>query len=140
MRSVARIFVVALMAFAAVASAEERMLVEGILVRVNDRIITVSDFAQRVRTELSQFPEPPSEAEARKFVEIGKEFGRNIYTPEGPLVVYGTVIAWANEPHFDDGTPARMWEVHLAEIERQSAEWRRMISADVFSTVFTLTA
>jgi parvulin-like peptidyl-prolyl isomerase len=70
MRSVARIFVVALMAFAAVASADERMLVEGILVRVNDRIITVSDFAARVRTELSQFPEPPSEADARKYVEM----------------------------------------------------------------------
>ncbi len=70
MRNVAKIFVVAVMACAALASAGERMLVEGILVRVNDRIITVSDFAQRVRTELSQFPEPPSEAEARKFVEM----------------------------------------------------------------------
>jgi len=70
MRSLAKIFIVALTAFAAVASAGEKILVEGILVRVNDRIITVSDFSQRVRTELSQFPEPPSEAEARQFVEM----------------------------------------------------------------------
>ncbi len=70
MRSLAKTFLVAMVAFAAAASAAEKMLVEGILVRVNDRIITVSDFAQRVRTELSQFPEPPSEAEARQFVEM----------------------------------------------------------------------
>lgn len=49
-----------------------------------------------------------------------------IEAPDGPVIVYSTVIAWANEPHFDDGSPARMWEVHLAEIERQGAEWRRI--------------
>jgi parvulin-like peptidyl-prolyl isomerase len=70
MRSLARIFIVTLTVFAATAWAGERILVEGILVRVNDRIITVSDFAQRVRAELSQFPEPPPEAEARQFVEM----------------------------------------------------------------------
>jgi len=70
MRSLAKICIVALTAFAVVASAGEKILVEGILVRVNDRIITVSDFAQRVRTEFSQIPEPPSEAEARQYVEM----------------------------------------------------------------------
>ena len=39
--------------------------------------------------------------------------------PSGPILVYGTVIAWANEPFYDDGSPARMWQVHLAEITRQ---------------------
>lgn len=47
-------------------------------------------------------------------------------TPFGPLLVYGTVIAWANEPHHDDGRAARMWEVHLAEIERQAGEWAEL--------------
>jgi len=70
MRSLAKILVVAMAALAAVASAGERILVEGILVRVNDRIITLSDFERRVRTELSQIPEPPSEAEARQYVEM----------------------------------------------------------------------
>jgi endonuclease/exonuclease/phosphatase family metal-dependent hydrolase len=49
-----------------------------------------------------------------------------VHAPDGPLIVYGTVIAWANEPHFDDGSPARMWQVHMAEIERQAADWRRI--------------
>lgn len=49
-----------------------------------------------------------------------------VEAPFGPLIVYGTVIAWANEPVFDDGQPAKPWEVHLAEIERQSREWVTM--------------
>ena len=49
-----------------------------------------------------------------------------IATPTGPLVVYGTVIAYHGEPTHDDGRPARAWEVHRAEIERQTAEWRRL--------------
>jgi endonuclease/exonuclease/phosphatase family metal-dependent hydrolase len=44
-------------------------------------------------------------------------------TPHGPLIVYATVIAWANEKMFDDGTPARMWEVHHHEAARQANEW-----------------
>lgn len=44
-------------------------------------------------------------------------------TPAGDLIVYGTVIPWANEPTNDAGLPARMWEVHLAEITRQSDDW-----------------
>ena len=42
------------------------------------------------------------------------------------MIVYGTVIAWANEKLHDNGESARMWEVHLAEIERQGKEWRRL--------------
>jgi len=69
-RSTAKVFVVVLVVFSALASAGERVLVEGILVRVNDRIITVSDFTQRVRTELSQMPQAPSDAEVHQFVEM----------------------------------------------------------------------
>ncbi len=46
-----------------------------------------------------------------------------IETPLGDLIVYGTVIAWGNEPTFADGSPALAWGVHIAEIERQSKEW-----------------
>jgi len=52
-----------------------------------------------------------------------------VEAPAGPLLVYGTVIAWANEPNFDDGGPARMWEVHLAEIGRQGGEWLQLRAA-----------
>lgn len=52
-----------------------------------------------------------------------------VETPSGPLIVYGTVLAWANEPHFDDGRPARMWEVHHAEAERQAGEWAAIAAA-----------
>ena len=52
-----------------------------------------------------------------------------VSTPAGKLLVYGTVIAWANDPTHDDGTPARMWDVHLAEIQRQGAEWAALRSA-----------
>jgi len=47
-----------------------------------------------------------------------------IATPTGPVIVYGTVIAYQHEPTHDDGRPARGWEVHTAEVTRQSAEWQ----------------
>lgn len=49
-----------------------------------------------------------------------------VKTPYGPMIVYGTVIPYANEPQLDDGTPARKWEAHVAAIERQGDEWRRL--------------
>ncbi len=36
--------------------------------RVNDRIVTVSDFAERIRVELSQMPSSPPEEDLRDFV------------------------------------------------------------------------
>lgn len=48
------------------------------------------------------------------------------HTPTGELLIYGTVIAWANDPQHADGRPAGMWEVHEAEIARQGAEWLRL--------------
>jgi endonuclease/exonuclease/phosphatase family metal-dependent hydrolase len=49
--------------------------------------------------------------------------------PGGPIVVYGTVLAWANEPQFDDGSAAKMWEAHRAEIDRQGSEWVQLRSS-----------
>jgi parvulin-like peptidyl-prolyl isomerase len=48
-------------------AAAERQVVEGILVRVNDRIITVSDFHDRLATELSQIPAPPQGEDLIRF-------------------------------------------------------------------------
>jgi endonuclease/exonuclease/phosphatase family metal-dependent hydrolase len=41
-----------------------------------------------------------------------------VTTPIGELVVYGCVIAWANEPTFADGTAATMWDAHAETIEQ----------------------
>jgi len=49
----------AALALAAAAWAADRQLVEAILVRVNDRVVTVSDFRERLSVELSQLPSPP---------------------------------------------------------------------------------
>jgi len=49
---------------AATIGAGERIVVETILVRVNDRIMTVSDFQRRLETELLQAAAPPPSAEA----------------------------------------------------------------------------
>ena len=44
---------------AAVVSAAEREMLEAILIRVNDRIVTVSEFDERFRQELAQVPPQP---------------------------------------------------------------------------------
>lgn len=66
-------------------------------------------------------------------VEVGDPASRRrgtiaatVTTPFGPLIVYGTVIPYAHERHHDDGRPATSWEVHLAEIGRQEAEWNML--------------
>lgn len=53
----------AIAATAAVATAD-RMLIEGILVRVNDRIVTTTDFRDRLVVEIGQAPDPPTTSEA----------------------------------------------------------------------------
>jgi parvulin-like peptidyl-prolyl isomerase len=60
---------VILTALAAVVSAEDRVVLEGILVRVNDNIVTISDFTKRLRTELTQLQTAPSEDEIRQLTE-----------------------------------------------------------------------
>ncbi len=50
----------------------------------------------------------------------------SVDTPLGPVVVYATIIPWANDPKFEDGSPAKMWQAHRAGIERQGGEWKRL--------------
>ena len=55
---------------AATAAAAERVLVEAILIRVNDRIVTLSDFSERLMVELSQDRNPPTTTDAmRRYAE-----------------------------------------------------------------------
>lgn len=54
---------------AAVAMAGDRVMLEAIMIRVNDRVITISDFRERLRQELSQLPEPPTGANLTAFAE-----------------------------------------------------------------------
>jgi parvulin-like peptidyl-prolyl isomerase len=58
---------VALVAGATVAG--DRIVVEAIVVRVNDRVVTISDFRERLRQELSQVPEPPSGDNLKGFAD-----------------------------------------------------------------------
>jgi len=58
---------------AAVAAAGQRVLVDAILARVNDRIITISDFKKRFMEELGQLPSPPK---TKKDVE---KFARDLF-------------------------------------------------------------
>ena len=48
----------------------ERVTVEGILIRVNERIVTISDFTIRIRQELAQMQAPPSNQELQDFTEM----------------------------------------------------------------------
>jgi endonuclease/exonuclease/phosphatase family metal-dependent hydrolase len=47
-----------------------------------------------------------------------------VATPTGPLLVYGSVLPWANDT--DPGGTARMWERHAATIPVQGEEWRQL--------------
>lgn len=62
--------VITVLMFAAVGHAAERIIVEGVLVRVNERIVTISDFTQRVRQELAQMPTMPNNEELQQFTEM----------------------------------------------------------------------
>jgi len=57
----------AMMVVAVTMTWAERVVLEGILVRVNDRIVTVSDFEERIRQELTQMPDPPTGEQLRQF-------------------------------------------------------------------------
>ncbi len=61
---------VGLLMMAAAIPGADRIVVEGILVRVNDRIITISEFTERVRQELTQMPVQPTNDELREFSEM----------------------------------------------------------------------
>lgn len=64
------VMAVALAALATVAAAQDRTVLEGILVRVNDRIITISDFTKRLQTELSQIQTAPTEEEIQQLTQM----------------------------------------------------------------------
>ena len=61
---------VGLLMTTAVLSSADRVVVEGILVRVNDRIVTISEFTERLRQELTQMPTQPTNDELREFSEM----------------------------------------------------------------------
>jgi peptidyl-prolyl cis-trans isomerase SurA len=63
-----RLVTIGLLAVATLAAAGQRRVLEGILIRVNDRIVTLSDFRDRLQMELSQRPSPPEGEELKKFV------------------------------------------------------------------------
>jgi len=71
--SASRVLVVAVvigcLAVVSAAAAGERVVLEGILVRVNDRVISVSDFEDRLRQEMSQLTVPPEGDEVRQFAQ-----------------------------------------------------------------------
>jgi parvulin-like peptidyl-prolyl isomerase len=52
---------------ATVSMAGERTVMEAIMIRVNDRIITITDFHNRLLQELSQLPDPPAGEDLRRF-------------------------------------------------------------------------
>jgi parvulin-like peptidyl-prolyl isomerase len=63
-------FVLAVASLPVFAGSGDRVLVEGVMVRVNERIVTVSEFTDRVRTEASQMSPAPSGEELRQFAEM----------------------------------------------------------------------
>jgi parvulin-like peptidyl-prolyl isomerase len=63
------VFVAVLLMAPAVRGAE-RVIVEGILVRVNEQIVTISDFTDRLRQELAQMPSQPNNEELQQFADM----------------------------------------------------------------------
>jgi parvulin-like peptidyl-prolyl isomerase len=70
MRSLLVAFVAMLTFAGAVRSSAERGVLEAAIIRVNERVVSLSDFTQRLRQELTQMPAPPSAEELRKFAEM----------------------------------------------------------------------
>jgi peptidyl-prolyl cis-trans isomerase SurA len=66
-------WVLALALFVALPANGERVVLEGIMIRVNDQVVTISEFTERVRQESSQFPEDFT-------AEQLQEFTRNLLT------------------------------------------------------------
>ncbi|MEJ2190519.1 MAG: SurA N-terminal domain-containing protein [Acidobacteriota bacterium] len=68
-REVALTALAAILIAATLPAMGERVVLEGPLVRVNDQVITDSDFAKRLRQELSQIPAQPTGEELEQFAE-----------------------------------------------------------------------
>ena len=69
MRSRKFLVAVMLTVLATAAAAQDRIVIEGILVRVNDRIITISDFTKRLQVELTQMQTAPTEEEIEQLTQ-----------------------------------------------------------------------
>jgi parvulin-like peptidyl-prolyl isomerase len=69
MRSLLVTLVAVLMLAGALMSSAERIVLEGPMIRVNDQVVTVSDFTERLRQELTQIPAQPTDEELRQFAE-----------------------------------------------------------------------
>ena len=70
MRSRKFLVAVLLTVLATAAAAQDRMVIEGILVRVNDRIITISDFTRRLQVELTQMQGASTEEEIQQLTQV----------------------------------------------------------------------
>ncbi len=70
MRSRLFLVSVVLAALTTGAAAQDRMVIEGILVRVNDRIITISDFTKRLQVELTQMQTAPTEEDVQRLTQV----------------------------------------------------------------------
>ena len=70
MRERVTVVLVGVLMMALVAHAAERVVVEGVLVRVNERIVTISEFTERIRQELAQMGAQPSNEELQQFTEM----------------------------------------------------------------------
>jgi foldase protein PrsA len=70
MRERVTLILIGALIMALVVHGAERVVVEGVLVRVNERIVTISDFVERLRQELSQMPAQPNNEELQEFTEM----------------------------------------------------------------------
>ena len=70
MRERVTVVLVGVLMMALVAHAAERVVVEGVLVRVNERIVTISEFTERIRQELAQMGAQPNNEELQQFTEM----------------------------------------------------------------------
>ena len=70
MRKRVTVVLVGVLMMALVAHAAERVVVEGVLVRVNERIVTISEFTERIRQELAQMGAQPNNEELQQFTEM----------------------------------------------------------------------
>jgi len=70
MRERVTVVLIGALMMALVVQGAERIVVEGVLVRVNERIVTISDFTERIRQELTQMTAQPNNEELQQFTEM----------------------------------------------------------------------
>lgn len=50
----------------------------------------------------------------------------DVDSPAGPILVFGTIITYANDPGPDSKSKSRRWEEHRKSIASHAADWRRL--------------